>query len=1069
MNGNMTYWRGDELRTCIMARMLMEMVTQRPKQEAVFGSDQIPQEHGGGPWFAAARACFEPSRFFDAGNELQHVEVTIKGLTQLTKTPEIVCQAFFCFFAQGVLPNIMVRNKGGANVGTNDMCNAVREMNRDIDDIYDRIIKLYSHHPHVQDVKKTDFHLDPRCTSDKQFLEFHERSYALRHPQVLISCTNVTAIKRMTQTPTGRQLGASMRMSLIELLSGYRCEEDDVDDNPHAPNIWDVDKIPLHLCEDGHTEDGHTGPTEITGAAMALLFDEDDSNRSSTGSEKTDKLLHTVCPELKDMVNDMVALREAYNEEHGIEIDYDEEDGEEEGEELERLNAQESKFFKRLANQQLRAKVAAVYGYTATPMTLIHEAQNSASKVNHIMIELKPGKNYVGYLTERSRQKYPWLKEYIKIEELPNRVRRENLSLKDEYPCVMRKYVDPDFGNDGKMPFPFNTNEKNGTITLNKKNEDEEIPCRIPLEPGRSAGWIRSMAKEAVKASKVRMTQFWREDGVNVVKVLRDMHEKKDAYPEGYRNFLYMTNFSRSQKGQELVVRKLLALQEEDLVKGIICMEYTHKHIRYSWRVAKNADGTPSVDAGLFLQAAASLERKYSDDALACTFSKSAQTGLAQAREGEIQTLTVTVSNINWGYSVLWEYMTRMRERDPAFFLKMMVVAGDIGGRGVRYKTAKTHQFVLTDMFHAFVVSPKHQIAAHGTGTIQAIGRLCTMAKDIETCPTIKLWVPQDCWKLIELWMEAFDHLTDLLDYKRENHLLTVEEALARMTQDRTPEGDARYPHFNRLFTAPTGRNSKGEALYARSSHLNTPSKQLSQRLATDPKCVPVEPLKFNDRQEEMKAELAEHALDTAAAKQAMEEDEMSEAAQGPLPPVAPGEVSIPEPPDLPCRTVPCRKRNNKEASGPSDSWPRKERWDMLEDMPEVKKVFNIVWENHAVEVGIGYGNDDSGKWTGNDMVDPKSIEQEGATVQRISEKLAQMALPGHAPPESTKVQEWLKRLVKMGFIQVSSNFPALKHLRKNVHYWALQDKGRYIMVDEDPLENSQGSAAKRPRPRKRQ
>ena len=166
---------------------------------------------------------------------------------------------------------------------------------------------------------------------------------------------------------------------------------------------------------------------------------------------------------------------------------------------------------------------------------------------------------------------------------------------------------------------------------------------------------------------------------------------------------------------------------------------------------------------------------------------------------------------------------------------------------------------------------------------------------------------------------------------------------------------------------------------------------------------------------------------------------------------------------------VPCRKRNNKEASGPSDSWSIKDRGDMLEDMPEVEKVFNIVWENHAMEVGIGYGNDDSGKWTGNDMVDPKSIEQEGATVQRISEKLAQMALPGHAPPESTKVQEWLKRLVKLGFIQVSSNFPALKHLRKNVHYWALQDKGRYIMVDEDPLENSQGSAAKRPRPRKRQ
>jgi len=59
----------------------------------------------------------------------RHKEVVVKGLTQLSKTPETICQSFFCLFAEGFLPNIMVRNRGGANVGTADMYQAVREMN----------------------------------------------------------------------------------------------------------------------------------------------------------------------------------------------------------------------------------------------------------------------------------------------------------------------------------------------------------------------------------------------------------------------------------------------------------------------------------------------------------------------------------------------------------------------------------------------------------------------------------------------------------------------------------------------------------------------------------------------------------------------------------------------------------------------------------------------------------------------------------------------------------------------------------------------------------------------------
>jgi len=76
--------------------------------------------------------------------------------------------------------------------------------------------------------------------------------------QVLISCTNVTAVKRMTNTIKDKSLGSKMGMPLIKLLSGYRKAGDAEDANPHASYIWDVDDIPPNPH-----------------AAIALLFDED--------------------------------------------------------------------------------------------------------------------------------------------------------------------------------------------------------------------------------------------------------------------------------------------------------------------------------------------------------------------------------------------------------------------------------------------------------------------------------------------------------------------------------------------------------------------------------------------------------------------------------------------------------------------------------------------------------------------------------------------------------------------------------------------------------------------------
>ena len=470
---NMSYWKGDELRTCIMARIIMILSTKLPKQEGVFGREQIPTEHGGGPWLAAARACFEPTRLV-VGGDLKHTEVVIKGLTQLTKTPETICQAFLCFFAQGVLPIIMVRNRGGANVGTTDMCDGVHEMNRVISGIFENISSLYSDHCEFAGIKKTDFHLKPRCTSGKAptFLDIHGNgNYGLMYPQVIISCTNVKAVDRMTSTMNGRQLGSNLQMSLIELLSGYRRRGDTEDANPHAPYIWELDAIPAHLQKDGQVEGGEK---EFPKAAIALLFDEDDANRSSTGSEKTDRLLFGLCPKLKSMVDDM--RKHSVSQEEGLAFGLDQHVGNDTEEEEEEEGKE---FYKKFEKLQLRSRVACVYAYTATPITVIHKVTHSASRIHYEMIELRPGSNYIGYATERSQIKSPWLKKTIKIKELPNRVRRETFPMRSIYPIVIRKYIDPQFKDGDEMPFPFKTSTT-GTISLLQKNADDEMTLLDP-------------------------------------------------------------------------------------------------------------------------------------------------------------------------------------------------------------------------------------------------------------------------------------------------------------------------------------------------------------------------------------------------------------------------------------------------------------------------------------------------------------------------------------------------------------------------------------------------------------
>ena len=122
VSGNMSRFLRGDIRQNIVAHIFMQLCTVIPKQAHVFGRDQGIAS--GGPYLVCSKTIFQPPQ-----SKRHHAETHVKGFCQLSKTYETCGQAFHCFFVEGLLPVIFVRNKGGASVGTADMSTAVEEFN----------------------------------------------------------------------------------------------------------------------------------------------------------------------------------------------------------------------------------------------------------------------------------------------------------------------------------------------------------------------------------------------------------------------------------------------------------------------------------------------------------------------------------------------------------------------------------------------------------------------------------------------------------------------------------------------------------------------------------------------------------------------------------------------------------------------------------------------------------------------------------------------------------------------------------------------------------------------------
>lgn len=934
VSGNLSRFMCDDIRQILVAHMMMMLCTQISKQEDIFGRDQGVA--GGGPYLACSKTIVRPPETLG-----QHAETHVKGFCQLSKTYETVGEAFHCFFVEGVLPVIFVRNKGGATVGTADMSKGVIEFNSVIKAVFDRVKAYYEHLPAFANVQATDFWLHPRRTSYNETLEFQGNGqYLLRNPQVIIACTNVVQLTPFMNAPAGTVAGGKRalasgqpRLSYIDIFSGTRDAEHSEDANPYLPWVFDVEDIGVPSG----------GARRLP--AIAALFDEDDSNRSSTGNEKKENMLFKSIPGLKEKLNRLQQASAAEETPDGDDegvanpADHD-------------ADPEAALFYQHFRG--LRSSFALVVAYTATPTTALYAIGGGASEIDIHMVEITPGKGYIGYRTPHVAAMAPHLLRHVEIVELPNRVASTSFTLKDIYPKLFEELGDFDVERDG-VPPPFRRTAA-GTITLKQKDFDEDIIC--PNGNYFMAGEIRQKAMEAVGLTRVRADAFWYADGNNITHLLRDMEQNQAAYPQGYRNVLYMTNFSKDERGKQNLVSTILGFQGDSasLSRGLITIEFDHRYTRLTWLRGH-------VDESLLSEAVEELKR--SEDHIAVEWANACVWGTAEETEEDAEatevdddasiegnaaapaahTLQSGVSNINYAYSVLHAYMIKMREKSatsgaPPFFLKMLAFAGEIGARGVRYKSHE-HAFVLTDMYHAFNVSVTAQVTAHGAAVIQSIGRLCTLVPDVADTPTIKLWVPANCKDFCELWLDVMDSLPALYAHKQPGE--TTEQLIERLATMTPPPTE-----FERVFThfaAPTGHKRNGEPLYARLDHRIGKAKAFSERLAarTAAAGTAPDPMDFHDNAEEMRTATRDQAVsiaifrgEEAQAADGEEEGEGLHAVMGP--PSVGGIESVPQPTRVRVRRPPAsRKRKASAMDDAGYNWGAADRRDASEALQQLR------------------------------------------------------------------------------------------------------------------------------------
>ena len=831
--GNVSgFMRGNPMQGAIA--YIVMMLTTRLTKMPLFGTDQGKGENGG-PYYMCGKTCVPPPR--DYG---KHAEVTVKGWTQMSKSPEQAMQCFVDFFVRGCLPTMWQRLKGGATTGTTDAAKAIYEMNELVQEIFDKMIDDNPAFPEngVTRFDRDTLTLKPRCASMGESIEFKGNgSYRLAEPQVLVACCNVIQLAPMINPASGKKLkdqaaaGQPSDLPMCYIMAGCVKEGEDMDNNPYLPVVWDYTRVGLPASE----VDGRDRPLP----AITATFDENELNRSTTGREAKENLLFgTKAVGAANMLNTLIASSNLYDD-----VD-DDEEATDLGSEAEATRRDERTFSDTMHG--LRAAFAGITNYTATPTDNVYPSDDPrCSSIVPYMFEMVASKCYIGYSRERLTKTSPWCERHIEIEELPDRVHVLRLGKTWHYKKVGKKLLNVDInmetgeGLPSALSFRICKNTGNPIISYHKKNAKVVVG---ETEDGATVT-AKAFAKTVARSAKVtftnKTTKFWNSDGNNAYALLKHAATNKEDYPEGYRNMLMISNYTREAKQKENWVTTLLGIAQaahqegmdydpRELAMDLITIEWDHRYVRASWGIGfgvdeycmrEAVDWLESTGGDTTNQAAKEGAKEFAAKMRWYKGSEELEAAEDDAPVKEVKygCMMSPVSNINYMFTILHKYKelneAACKERDGGAFLKILTIAGEICGRSVRMKSHDKHKFVLTDMLFLFNANPRNVVTMHIISALQAVGRLCTMVPDPANAPPIKLWTSESNWAFLGHWMDVIDELVPLHDFRAEGE--TLDEALDRMLKS-DPDVVRGFDRLRIHFQAPTGVGARGAEHNAR-------------------------------------------------------------------------------------------------------------------------------------------------------------------------------------------------------------------------------------------------------------
>ncbi len=419
------------------------------------------------------------------------------------------------------------------------------------------------------------------------------------------------------------------------------------------------------------------------------------------------------------------------------------------------------------------------------------------------VITLRPPPNYIGFRTEWLQQ-LGYINHFINTELLPSRESRKRPTKTQLYEKYFETYR---LGVDGGPPLPFYRDSR-GFIAVKKKEIDND--------PDAFEAW--EVVDEAYRKEVAAGHSFKAVDGDNAQRMLDGMMQDVKS---DFRHALIMSNFTKTDAGK-LQVRNTI-MSWACFKHGVFIIEYSYKYLRITWnnRVhdssevlhalnpPQNEPGITNEDHYLFKRHRSEFKQKQNVNGIEC---------------GEFIS---EFTNINHMYSFLERFRRRIGRP-----IRTVCLAGEIGGRGVRYKGVQ-HEGMLTDMFLSFDVSKKKQIAIHGEALIQNAGRLCGIydfkgrnaavprdfidveageckAPDFKDVPTVRLWIPDDC---LQVLMRNLAFINDLVQMMAQR---LPEETYIGMCQ-RIMRDDglrSRFPTAEQVLLHATGQMGNGKPAF---------------------------------------------------------------------------------------------------------------------------------------------------------------------------------------------------------------------------------------------------------------